>query len=106
MPVMNGSVRVVLASCTKLTVFPEGGIGWGDISDDNERVAGFGGSVGALVDGAIYPAPLPEEQVSEMTQNIEPVQDSGTVELSQEESGEEDIMVPAEEIEQETQLEM
>jgi hypothetical protein len=76
MPVMNGSVRVVLAPRMKLILFPEGGIGWGDSSDDNERVAGFGGSVGSLVEGEIYPVPLCEEKIAEMTQNVEPVQKS------------------------------
>ena len=56
MPVMNGSVRVVLASCTKLTHFPAGGIAWGDVSEsDAERVAGFGGLVRPLSFGMEYP---------------------------------------------------
>jgi hypothetical protein len=52
MPVMNGSVRVVLASCTKLNGFPEDGIAWGDISErDGENVAGFGERVESLRSG-------------------------------------------------------
>ena len=70
MPVMNGSVRVVLASCTRLTAFPADGLGWGDISqNNNERVAGFGGSVKPLVDGAIYPASISGEQTSDISQS-------------------------------------
>ena len=75
MPVMNGSVRVVLASCTKLSSFPEGGVGWGDISDENKRVAGFGASVGPLVDGAVYPARLQEGNESEIAEVSQPIQD-------------------------------
>lgn len=52
MPVMNGSVRVVLASCTKLKGFPDDGIAWGDISEaDDQKVAGFGGHVEPLDTG-------------------------------------------------------
>jgi len=55
MPMMNGSVRVVLASCTRLTGFPAGGIAWGEISENNEeRVAGFGALVRPLSYGENY----------------------------------------------------
>ena len=64
MPVMNGSVRVVLASCTTLTGFPAGGIAWGEICDDrNKRVAGFGALVKPLVAGAIYPSTFSDLQM-------------------------------------------
>lgn len=56
MPIMNGSVRVVLASCTKLDCFPSGGVAWGDICENGKRVAGFAGIVKPLVEGAIYPS--------------------------------------------------
>jgi hypothetical protein len=52
MPVMNGSLRVVLASCTKLNGFPDGGIAWGYISEtDDQKVAGFGDHVEQLEPG-------------------------------------------------------
>jgi hypothetical protein len=70
MPAMNGSIRVVLASCTKLTAFSTDGIGWGDISQNcDEMVAGFGASVKPLVEGAIYPANMSGEQPSEISQH-------------------------------------
>jgi Family of unknown function (DUF6536) len=53
MPVMNGSVRVVLASCTRLTGFASQGIAWGEISEsESENVAGFGAQVKALAPGS------------------------------------------------------
>ena len=63
MPIMNGSVRVVLASCVKLTSFPAAGIAWGDVSDkENERIAGFGGIVKPLVAGELYSESIPKKE--------------------------------------------
>ena len=52
MPVMNGSVRVVLASCIQLTDFPDEGIAWGKISDEEgTKLVGFAANVDVLTPG-------------------------------------------------------
>jgi len=63
MPLMAGSTRVVFDSCFQLpnTGLPRSGIGWGDISTTNERVAGFGGVVARMVEGVKYPGLISEE---------------------------------------------
>jgi hypothetical protein len=63
MPLMAGSTRVVFDSCFQLpnTGLPRSGIGWGDISTTNERVAGFGGVVARMVEGVKYPGLTREE---------------------------------------------
>jgi hypothetical protein len=56
MPLMAGSLRTVLTSCLHLPPpLPEGGIMWGDISSERERLAGFGEVAADLVPGATYP---------------------------------------------------
>lgn len=65
MPLMNGSLLVVLQSCLHLKGddVPVGGISWGDISryagDGKMRLAGFGPSVDKMEVGAEYGAVLP-----------------------------------------------
>lgn len=98
MPVMNGSVRVVLASCTKLSSFPEGGVAWGDISDENERFAGFSASVGPLIEGAIYPARLQDEQGGEIVEIVERKPNSGTIKLVEVVGTEEEIVEASDEV--------
>jgi len=63
MPLMAGSTRVVFDSCCQLpnTGLSRSGIGWGDISTTNERVAGFGGVVARMVEGVKYPGLISEE---------------------------------------------
>ena len=63
MPLMAGSTRVVFDSCFQLpnTGLPRSGIGWGDISTTNERVAGFGGVIARMVEGVKYPGLISEE---------------------------------------------
>ena len=63
MPLMAGSTRVVFDSCFRLptTGLPRSGIGWGDISTGNERVAGFGAVVARMVEGVRYPGLISEE---------------------------------------------
>jgi len=63
MPLMAGSTRVVFDSCFRLptTGLPRSGIGWGDVSTGNERVAGFGGVVARMVEGVRYPGLISEE---------------------------------------------
>ena len=52
MPVMNGSARVVLASCTRLTQFGREGIAWGTADEKEEvKVAGFAPAVTPLTPG-------------------------------------------------------
>jgi hypothetical protein len=52
MPVMNGSVRVVLASCTRLTRFGREGIAWGTVDEKGEvKEAGFAPIVTPLTPG-------------------------------------------------------
>lgn len=48
-----------------------------DISDEDEWVAGFGAAVGRLVERAIYPAGLQDEQGGEIAEIVEPIADSG-----------------------------
>ena len=56
MPLMAGSVKMVLESCSRLDPqLPRGGIMWGDISTNQRRLAGFGPVVDLLVEGATYP---------------------------------------------------
>lgn len=57
MPLMAGSLRTVLESCLYLPSppLPKGGIMWGDISTERQRLAGFGILAAELVPGAIYP---------------------------------------------------
>ena len=63
MPLMAGSTRVVFDSCFRLpsTGLPRSGIGWGDISTEEERLAGFGGVVARMVEGVKYPGLIREE---------------------------------------------
>ena len=63
MPLMAGSTRLVFDSCVSLsgTRFPRGGIGWGDISKGNDRMAGFGPITVRMVQGVQYPGLLGEE---------------------------------------------
>lgn len=51
MPVMNGSVRVVLASCAHLRTFEKDGIRWGTLTEENRKEAGFGTIVTSLTPG-------------------------------------------------------
>ena len=52
MPVMNGSVRVVLASCAQFKAFDDEGIAWGKVAELGPvNVAGFGSEVQPLVPG-------------------------------------------------------
>lgn len=66
MPLMAGSLRIVLESCLHLPPLatmdgrlvngvPDGGVMFGDISTENERLAGFGVTAQDLVPGATYP---------------------------------------------------
>ena len=56
MPLMAGSVQIVLESCSRLEAqLPKGGIMWGDISTRDRRLAGFGPMADLLVPGAFYP---------------------------------------------------
>jgi hypothetical protein len=64
MPLMAGSLRIVLESCRYLPTpkdldgritLPKDGIMWGDISTQTERRAGFDADASPLVTGAIYP---------------------------------------------------
>ena len=66
MPLMAGSARVVFESCSRLagSDLPRNGIGWGDISYRNERLAGFGQVVGRMVEGVRYPGLISEEQTA------------------------------------------
>ena len=56
MPLMGGSLLVVLESCVRLDSFPDDGIMWGDISTDTLRLAGFGPLANPLVPGVYYPS--------------------------------------------------
>jgi len=52
MPVMNGSVRVILASCAGLTQFYREGIAWGTVDEKGAvKVAGFAPGVTPLTPG-------------------------------------------------------
>jgi len=64
MPLMAGSARVVLDSCHQLPAssLPKEGIGWGDISTNIERQAGFREEIGRMVEGVRYPGIINEEQ--------------------------------------------
>ena len=64
---MAGSLRIVLESCLHLPPqrmmdgrlvydVPEGGLMFGDISTEKERLAGFGVTAQDLVQGATYPS--------------------------------------------------
>jgi hypothetical protein len=67
MPLMAGSTKVVFDSCFRLPRdgLPRTGIGWGDISAGNDRVAGFGAVVTKMEEGVKYPGLISEEiQVS------------------------------------------
>jgi hypothetical protein len=56
MPLMAGSVQIVLESCSRLEAqLPKGGVMWGDISTRERRLAGFGPMADLLVPGAVYP---------------------------------------------------
>ena len=63
MPLMAGSTKVVFDSCFRLPSdgLPRTGIGWGDISVGNDRVAGFGAVVAKMVEGVTYPGLISEE---------------------------------------------
>ena len=63
MPLMAGSTKVVFDSCFRLPSdgLPRTGIGWGDISVGNDRVAGFGTVVAKMVEGVKYPGLISEE---------------------------------------------
>ena len=63
MPLMAGSAKVVFNSCSRLSVseLPRNGIGWGDISFRNERLAGFAVVVGKMVEGVRYPGLISDE---------------------------------------------
>ena len=57
MPLMGGNANVVFCSCIALSAdLPRGGIQWGDISSDRERLVGFGEKTGPLVEGITYPS--------------------------------------------------
>jgi hypothetical protein len=67
MPLMAGSLRIVLESCLHLPPqrmmdgniiydVPDGGVMFGDISTEKERLAGFGVTAQDLVQGATYPS--------------------------------------------------
>ena len=67
MPLMAGSLRIVLESCLHLPPkpttdgklvydIPDGGVMFGDISTERERLAGFGVMAHYLVVGATYPS--------------------------------------------------
>ena len=60
---MAGSTKVVFDSCFRLPSdgLPKGGIGWGDISVGNDRVAGFDAEVAKMVEGVKYPGLISEE---------------------------------------------
>jgi len=66
MPLMGGSTRIVFESCSRLPGhgLPRTGIGWGDISSGNERMAGFGPVVGQIMVGMKYPGLISEEPQS------------------------------------------
>ena len=100
MPIMNGSVRVVLASCLRLKGFPAGGIAWGDVSDSQERMAGFAGIVGPLLKGAIYPEILANAVVEEAV--AEPLSEGPD---SDGEDGNQIINIPGQ-VNDETQVEV
>jgi hypothetical protein len=63
MPLMAGSAKVVFNSCSRLSMseLPRNGIGWGDISFRNERLAGFAVVVGKMVEGVRYPGLISDE---------------------------------------------
>ena len=63
MPLMAGSAKVVFDSCSRLpaTELPRNGVGWGDISFRNERLAGFGQVVGKMVEDVRYPGYISDE---------------------------------------------
>jgi hypothetical protein len=63
MPLMAGSTKIVLDSCVGLPRrgFPRAGIGWGDISKGNNRMAGFGPITVRMVEGVHYPGLISEE---------------------------------------------
>ena len=69
MPLLGGSLKVVLHFCHPLSFekeggLPEGGIAWGDISTASQRRAGFGEKVSPMTENVDYPKEiyaLPEE---------------------------------------------
>lgn len=64
----------------------------GGISDGNERVTSFGASVGPLVEGAIYPAHLQDNQGGEIVEIVEPIADRGTIKFGVEIGTEEEMV--------------
>ena len=63
MPLMGGSASMVIESSRMLTaLLPREGVAWGDISTSDNRQAGFGENVGALVEGAVYSSRKGEER--------------------------------------------
>lgn len=63
---MAGSTKIVFDSCFRLPSngLPKTGIGWGDISTGNDRMAGFGAVVARMVEGVKYPGLISEEPQS------------------------------------------
>ena len=54
---------MVIESSRMLTaLLPREGVAWGDISTSDNRQAGFGENVGALVEGAVYSSRKGEER--------------------------------------------